>query len=543
MRTLWLVSFAAVSAFAAAPAAAAGLEATPAAGRILVHVFKKGLFAGFAHDHHFEVTRWRATADVPEGDLSRLSVEAVLDAGSLHDRQQALSDADRAKVDAQAAGPDVLDAAHHPEIAWRSEGVVLDPGAGKDGRVRGTAHGRLTMRGQARPVDVAFEAQRLGQAWDVRGTSRARQSHFGISPFSGFAGTVGVKDEVEIEIALMLRPRPPAGSSLPGSPSPGVRIAGPDARGEAGTAPDSGAIPGLVAPDSTHRRRVVPPGLGGEPAAAVVPGALSPAPAPGGAVEIVGLPRSTRLETGLGPPMTPVRDHPAQAPSQGGDRTGSPGRRGRGALAALSRTLAFDLAAPVYSFLTAHEAWRASCRALGELVPGPRVLDLGVGPGTSALEMARGGGKAHLGLDRSAEMLRRAAGAARSLGVSLPLLRADGMALPFRDGALDGVTGHSLLYLLPDPGGALAEVRRVLRLGGRAAFLEPRAGRPPLGAAFAGGARCAASLLLWRWMSRLHARFDEAGLVLLLERAGFRRARAWPALAGHGVVATAERVE
>ncbi len=222
--------------------------------------------------------------------------------------------------------------------------------------------------------------------------------------------------------------------------------------------------------------------------------------------------------------------------------SGGPERDAPGALAALSQALAFGLAAPIYSFLTAHETWRASCRALGALVPGPRVLDLGVGPGTSALETARDdGAKVHLGLDRSGEMLRRAARAARSRGASLPLMQADGMALPVRDGALDGVTGHSLLYLLPDPVAALAEVRRVLRPGGRAAFLEPRAGRPPLRAAFAGGARCAASLLLWRGMSRLHARFDEAGLAALLERAGLRRARAWPVLGGHGVMATAER--
>lgn len=217
MRTLCLLSFAALSAFAGSPAAAAGLEATPASGRIRVHVFKKGLFAGFAHDHHFEVTEWRVTADVPEGDPSRLSVEAVLAAGSLRDRQGALSDADRAKVDSQAAGQDVLDAARHPEIAWRSVGVVLDPESKRDGRVRGTVHGRLTMHGRTHPVDVAFEARRLGQAWDVRGTGRARQSDFGISPFSGFAGTVAVKDEIEIEIALMLRPGP---ARSDGSPMP-----------------------------------------------------------------------------------------------------------------------------------------------------------------------------------------------------------------------------------------------------------------------------------------------------------------------------------
>ncbi len=214
----------------------------------------------------------------------------------------------------------------------------------------------------------------------------------------------------------------------------------------------------------------------------------------------------------------------------------------RDALAALFQALAFGLAAPLYSFLTAHETWRASCRALGALVPGRRVLDLGVGPGTSALEMARDdGAKVHLGLDRSGQMLRRAARAARSRRASLPLIRADGMALPVRDGALDGVTGHSLLYLLPDPVAALAEVRRVLRRGGRAAFLEPRAGRLPLRTTFSGGARCAASLLLWRVMSRLHARFDEAELAALLERAGLRHARAWPVLGGHGVMATAER--
>jgi SAM-dependent methyltransferase len=211
-------------------------------------------------------------------------------------------------------------------------------------------------------------------------------------------------------------------------------------------------------------------------------------------------------------------------------------------LASLTRTISFDLASPVYAFLTDHDTWRASCRTLGALVPGPRVLDLGIGPGTSALEMARGdGAKVHVGLDRSGEMLRRASRAARSQGVRLPLLRADGMALPIRDGALDGVTGHSLLYLLPDPAAALAEVRRVLRPGGRAAFLEPRAGRPDLLGAFAGGARCAASLLVWRVMSALHTRFDEEGLAALLEKAGLRHARAWPVLAGHGVMATAER--
>ncbi|BDG04313.1 class I SAM-dependent methyltransferase [Anaeromyxobacter oryzae] len=179
---------------------------------------------------------------------------------------------------------------------------------------------------------------------------------------------------------------------------------------------------------------------------------------------------------------------------------------------------------------------------MAALVPGPRVLDLGVGPGTSALEMARAErGRWHLGLDVSGDMLRRAAARARSGGVPLALVRGDALALPVRDAVFDGVTGHSFLYLLPDPASALAELRGALRPGGRVAFLEPRAVPAPLRAALRGGARFGVSMLLWRGMSRLHRRFGEAELVALLDGSGFRAARAWPVLAGFGVMATAER--
>jgi len=202
--------------------------------------------------------------------------------------------------------------------------------------------------------------------------------------------------------------------------------------------------------------------------------------------------------------------------------------------------LAFGAAAPVYQRLTDIDPWRRSCRELGALVPAGRILDLGIGPGASALEAA-GPARLHVGLDLSASMVRRAARAASARGRPLALVCGDAMDLPARGAAFDGVTGHSLLYLVPDPARVLGEVRRVTRPGGRVAFLEPRDGPLAPRWALRGGPRFALAMWMWRAMSRLHRRYDERSLAALLEAAGFREARAWPVLQGFGVMATAER--
>ena len=125
-------------------------------------------------------------------------MEVVLSADSLHDRQKALSDADRRKVDAQAA--EALDATDHPRVVFRSERLDINPGSVNDS-VHGSLHGTLTVRGREVPLDVAVDAERSASAWHVRGKARLKQSELGIKPFSGFGGTVGVKDEIRQHLA------------------------------------------------------------------------------------------------------------------------------------------------------------------------------------------------------------------------------------------------------------------------------------------------------------------------------------------------------
>jgi polyisoprenoid-binding protein YceI len=76
------------------------------------------------------------------------------------------------------------------------------PGHGLDGELAGT----LSLHGQQRALVAPLHAVREGDGWRVTGSVRFKQSEFGIEPYSGFAGTVGVRDEVQVEYDLVMAP-------------------------------------------------------------------------------------------------------------------------------------------------------------------------------------------------------------------------------------------------------------------------------------------------------------------------------------------------
>ncbi len=102
---------------------------------------------------------------------------------------------------------------------------------------------------------------------------------------------------------------------------------------------------------------------------------------------------------------------------------------------------------------------------------------------------------------------------------------------------MDGVTGHSFLYLLPDYRPALAEAVRVLRPGGDVVFLEPFAGRPDWGwLRRQGSLRLLSSLSLWRLYSGRHRRFSVDELRRAFEQAGLTNVRTEVTLRGFGLL-------
>src|SRR5206468_9823858 len=100
---------------------------------------------------------------------------------------------------------------------------------------------------------------------------------------------------------------------------------------------------------------------------------------------------------------------------------------------------------------------------------GARVLDVATGTGLVAGDLAQRFDAHVVGLDQSAEMLRRAA--ARGIPNFVPL-RGDGQRLPFDDHAFDAVIHTYLLRYVDDPAATLVELTRVLRPGGRMASVE-----------------------------------------------------------------------
>ncbi|MEU3689699.1 bifunctional class I SAM-dependent methyltransferase/N-acetyltransferase [Streptomyces narbonensis] len=109
----------------------------------------------------------------------------------------------------------------------------------------------------------------------------------------------------------------------------------------------------------------------------------------------------------------------------------------------------------------------------GRLPERPRVLDLGCGPGRSALLLAAEANAEVTAVDTHEPFLAelRETAAARGLDGSIHTLRADMGALPFPDGSFDLVWAESSVFVLGFDR-ALAEWRRLLAPGGTLVLTE-----------------------------------------------------------------------
>jgi polyisoprenoid-binding protein YceI len=159
-------------------------SSTPRQSAVTIKVFKSGLFSGFAHDHVV-----LAPISHAELDSQRLSAEITVITKEMKVTDPEVSDKDRAEIQSTMLGPKVLDQEKFPEIHFKSSRI--EQTSPQHYRVTGT----LELHGAKQ--ELAFDV--VANADHYHGSTKLKQSDFGIKPISLFGGSVKVKDQLELE--------------------------------------------------------------------------------------------------------------------------------------------------------------------------------------------------------------------------------------------------------------------------------------------------------------------------------------------------------
>ncbi len=116
------------------------------------------------------------------------------------------------------------------------------------------------------------------------------------------------------------------------------------------------------------------------------------------------------------------------------------------------------------------------------LEPGDSILDLGCGFGRHAYEAARRGARV-IALDAGRDEVEgvlgtfvamHEAGELQTATSKVGVIQGDALHLPFGDGTFDHVICSEVMEHIPDDRAAMAELTRVLRVGGTMAITVPR---------------------------------------------------------------------
>jgi polyisoprenoid-binding protein YceI len=134
-----------------------------------------------------------------DGDPTRSRVALRFESAQLSVVPGSEPAGDIPKVEERMRGPEVLEVARYPEIAFASTSVASQA---KDGpRVRIVVAGTLTLRGRSFPVEVPLEVVRVTLGIAARGELVLNLRDLGIEPPS-VAGVVNVANRFRLAFKI-----------------------------------------------------------------------------------------------------------------------------------------------------------------------------------------------------------------------------------------------------------------------------------------------------------------------------------------------------
>ncbi len=162
----------------------------PVNSRITIHAYKTGMFSFAGHDHVIE-------APIASGqvDESEKTVTLVIETKNLRVLDPDESEKNRAEIQQTMLSNKVLDSEQYPEISFRSNSYR------QGGNDSADLAGKLSLHGVVRLITLRIAKQ--GGRWI--GSTRLKQTDFGMKPVSVAGGTVKVKDEVKIEFEIAVK--------------------------------------------------------------------------------------------------------------------------------------------------------------------------------------------------------------------------------------------------------------------------------------------------------------------------------------------------
>jgi polyisoprenoid-binding protein YceI len=161
----------------------------------LVFTFKDGLLSAVAHDLKVRITRFSLDFDPAAGKITaEFDPSSLRVINAVHDGSEdpkALSDADKDKIATQIQN-EVLETGAHPKVTFTSTKVARRPDGGY------SITGDLTLHGTTRPISAESRVEGGKQVAEVQ----LNQPDFGVVPFKAMMGTLKVKPEVRVRVAI-----------------------------------------------------------------------------------------------------------------------------------------------------------------------------------------------------------------------------------------------------------------------------------------------------------------------------------------------------
>ena len=200
----------------------------------------------------------------------------------------------------------------------------------------------------------------------------------------------------------------------------------------------------------------------------------------------------------------------------------------------------YDLMNDLMSF-GLHRAWKRFAVSLARVRPGERVLDVATGSGDLARALSQRGAQVWMS-DVNHRMLCVGRDRVLDAGAMMPAVQCDAERLPFPERSFDCVTVAFGLRNMTHKDRALAEMRRVLRVGGRLLVLEFSRVWQPLAKAYDLysfrvlpwlGERVAGDAAAYRYLAesiRMHP--DQEALATMMRTAGLEQVDCFNLAAG-----------